>query len=186
MSVSMPEHALQRRDPVAGRRHKDQRRQVILNAMPPGTVLQVLLAQPRDPGDERLRAVASLAGLAVRATAAGQVWLVGSVTTPGQAVRTIAAALGPEATVVDQSHGRIRLALGGRGARRVLAGGTGLDLADRAFPVGATAETLFGSIAVSVTRLGGESYEVMAGRSFTDSLWRELMPEGAGREAGTP
>lgn len=175
----MPDTGLTRQDPLAGRSHRDDSRQVTLEASPAGTVLQVVFARPGEVGDERLRAVAALAGLSVRVSPPLQAWLVGESAMPGEAVRTVAAALGAGATVIDQSHGRTRIALTGPGARRVLSAGTAVDVSDRAFPVDASAETLFAAIPVTVTRVADERYELLVGRSFALSLWHELLPEGA-------
>lgn len=175
----MSDTGLTLQNPLAGRSHRDDTRQVSLEALPPGTVLQVVFARKGAVADERLRAVAALAGLSVRVSPPLQAWLVGEAAMRGEAVRTVAAALGPEATVIDQSHGRIRLALTGPGARRALSAGTAVDVSDHAFPVDSNAETLFGAIPVTVTRVASERYELMVARSFALSLWHDWLPEVA-------
>jgi sarcosine oxidase subunit gamma len=179
MSVCMPEPGLKRHEPLAGCRHRDERRRLVIEALGPGTMLQVILASSHEPGTERLMAVASLAGLVVRVSGSGQAWMAGPSPLPAEAVGTIAAALGVGATVIDQSHGRVRIMFEGAGARRVLSTGTALDLSDRAFPVGASADTVFGAIAVTLTRIADFGYELAVGRSFAESLWHEI----AAREA---
>jgi sarcosine oxidase subunit gamma len=175
----MAELGLKRHEPLAGCRHQDERRRFVIEALAPGTMLQVILARSHEPATERLVAIALRAGLTVRISGPGQAWMVGPTPLPAEAVRTVAAALGAGVTVIDQSHGRVSIMLEGPGARRVLSTGTALDLSDRAFPVGASADALFGAIAVTVTRVDDFGYELAVGRSFAESLWHEIVAQEA-------
>ena len=78
------------------------------------------------------------------------------------------------AAVVEQGDGMAGVVLEGPGAREVLARLVPLDLRDRVFPEGATARTLLNHLAVTLTRLGADAYEVMAMRSMAATLVREL------------
>ena len=139
--------------------------------LPAGHILQIL-GRPFGEGLEaRLRALSGAAPHAVRAAGPGVWFLV------GEAPRDIEAsesALGAEAGVVDQTHGRVRIGVVGAGAARLLATGTALDLSLSRCPIGFCGETLFGHIGVHLTRTGADSFELLVGRSFAASLWHEL------------
>lgn len=83
-------------------------------------------------------------------------------------------ALAPEGALVDISHGRARYEIEGPGARAKLATGTAVDLSSAAFAEGAACETMFNRIGVHLTRTGADRFELLVGRSFAESLWREL------------
>jgi sarcosine oxidase subunit gamma len=78
------------------------------------------------------------------------------------------------AAVVEQGDGIVGLRLEGEGAREVLARLVPLDLRDRAFPEGATARTLLNHMAVTLTRVGAEAWEILAMRSMAATLVREV------------
>ena len=78
------------------------------------------------------------------------------------------------AAVVEQGDGITCVLLDGVGARDVLARLVPLDLRDREFPEGATARSLLGHMAVTLTRVGVEAWEIMAMRSMAVTLVREL------------
>ena len=83
-------------------------------------------------------------------------------------------ALGADIALVDLSHGRERLEISGPGAARKLAAGVAIDLSPSAFPEGASCETLFGPIAIHLTRTGPDRFEIFVSRSYAMSLWRGL------------
>jgi sarcosine oxidase subunit gamma len=177
MSASMAETApLPPRGPLDGRRAEDRARRVAIEALPQGTTLQVVVAPRSSIPAERLRSVGALAGLAVRHAGPGA-WLVADVALSSEAVRHVASALAPDATVVDQSHAQIRIRVAGEGAARLLATGTAVDLSPRAFPVGDGAETLFGHVGVHLARLGPHAFELLVPRSFAEHVWEELAPQ---------
>jgi len=76
--------------------------------------------------------------------------------------------------VVDQGDGIAAVRLEGGGARDVLARLVPLDLRDGSFPEGATARTLLNHMAVTLTRVGAEAWEILAMRSMAATLVREL------------
>ena len=78
------------------------------------------------------------------------------------------------ASVADQGDGIVCVVLEGARARDVLARLVPLDLRDRDFPVETTARTLLGHMAVTLTRVGVEAWEIMAMRSMAVTLVREL------------
>ena len=150
-----------------------------LEAAPQGHVLQVLAAPGAAGVADRLAGVTAAESWseepwAVRAAGPGQWYVVGSTLPSTAALAAAGAALGDDATLIDQSHGRVRLVLSGPGARARLATGTALDLSDRGFPVGASAETQFVHVAMHLTRTGPETWEILAPRSFARFLWDEI------------
>jgi sarcosine oxidase subunit gamma len=86
-----------------------------------------------------------------------------------------------QALVVDQSHGRCLFRLGGPRALALLMKGVGVDL-EGAFPVGSSANMLFGHISINLARIDEESFELIVMRSYAESLLHDLKL--AGREFG--
>jgi sarcosine oxidase subunit gamma len=78
------------------------------------------------------------------------------------------------AAVVEQGDGIACVVLEGPIVRDVLARLVPLDLRNRAFPEGATARTQLNHMAVTLSRVGAEAYDVMAMRSMAATLVREL------------
>lgn len=141
--------------PIAGDR-------IRLAPLPEGTVLQVNGPAADLPG---LEAAATTAGLALRTNGPDQWFLVSDDAIAPPDLPTVF-------STVDQSHGRIRIAIEGSAVADVLAKGTALDLAS--FEVGAATTTLIGHIATHVTRLGEDRFELMVLRGFAESLWHDL------------
>jgi sarcosine oxidase subunit gamma len=84
--------------------------------------------------------------------------------------------LGETAAVVDQSHGRTLIRLGGPRARDLLAYGTGIDLAPEAFGPGACAATTLGHIAATLhLRKPAPEVDLIVARAFAESLWDWLL-----------
>jgi methylglutamate dehydrogenase subunit D len=75
------------------------------------------------------------------------------------------------ASLIDQSHGRIMLALEGPRVRDVLTKGTPVDLDPGVFPVGKSAVTQMAHIGVHLTRTGKDRYEFSIFRGFAESFW---------------
>lgn len=133
-----------------------------------GCVLQIFGA-PTDAG--RLAEASAAAGLSMRANGPGQWYLVGDQPLAGPALAALTASLAGF-TVVDQSHGRVRIAVAGEAVESVLAKGTGIDLAR--FAVGDATSTLVGHVAAHLTRTAADRFELMPLRSFAESLWHDL------------
>lgn len=94
----------------------------------------------------------------------GRAWLLGRA----------APDLSGLAAVVEQGDGIACVLLEGEAAREVLARLVPLDLRDRAFPEGVTARTLLNHMAVTLTRVAPDAWEVLAMRSMAATLVREL------------
>ncbi len=89
--------------------------------------------------------------------------------------------LGDAAAVVDQSHGRTLIRLGGPKARELLAFGTGIDLAPEVFGPGACAATMLGHVAVTLhLRSTAPTFDLIVARAFAESLW-DWLKGRAGR-----
>lgn len=140
-----------------------------LTALPEGAILSVIGATDKA---DRLADTAVKSGLSLRANGPGQWYLVADEAISRAAIHALAGSLGDAFTIIDQSHGRIRIAVEGPAVQDVLAKGTGLDLA--LFAVGDATSTLIGHIATHVTRLAGEHFELMPLRGFAESLWHDL------------
>jgi len=140
-----------------------------LMPLPEGTVLQVF-------GDAAhaasLAHAAQHAGLSMRANGSDQWYLVSDEPASGTALPDLASSLPDSLSVVDQSHGRVRIAVEGVAVEDVLAKGTGVDLGR--FEVGRSTTTLIGHIATHMTRIAIDRFEIMPLRGFAESLWHDL------------
>lgn len=143
-------------------------RGIRLMPLPEGVILLVV----GDGDPVILGNAAAKAGLSLRANGPDQSYLVGDVPMPRTGIRALADSIGEAFTVIDQSHGRIRIAVEGSVVEETLAKGTGVDLAG--FEIGHATNTLVGHIPVHITRLSDTRFELMPLRGFAESLWRDL------------
>ncbi len=143
---------------------------VSLVPLPEGTVVQVL--GPAERGDD-LRTLAG-PNFSVRENGPGQWFLVGDE--PFQWA-SLKAKLPQGFTAVDQSHGRVRIAIEGEAVEEVLAKGTGVDLA--VFEPGQAATTLIGHVASHLTRISADRFELLVMRSFAETVWADLKTMAA-------
>ena len=90
------------------------------------------------------------------------------------------AAAGPAgAAVVDMSHGRSRLRLSGRDARRVLAKGAPLDWHPSAFAPGACAQTALFHLPVLIDCRDADAFDLYAARGYALDLCESLIDAAA-------
>lgn len=143
---------------------------VTLVALPERTILQVLAAPGAAMDASAL--TAAFPGTTLRTAGPGQ-WFVLSET-------PLATAALPGFRLIDQSHGRVPIALSGPMAADALAKGMAIDL-DR-LGIGQSALTLIGHLAVHLTRTAGDGFELLVTRSFAEALWDDLIVMG--REFG--
>ena len=148
--------------PVLGSATALLSRQIQLMPLVEGAVVQVF------GKDAAVADFAKTRGLSLRANGPGQWYLVGDEPLPAGTLGGLA----PSLFVVDQSHGRVRMAVDGPAARVVLAKGTGLDVST--LKVGDATTTLIGHIAAHITRTGPDRFELMPLRGFAESLWHDL------------
>jgi sarcosine oxidase, subunit gamma len=138
-----------------------------------GEVLHVLASWRDKDCIERLKAFSSGRDHVVRPLGPGQWLMVFAEPLTDEDRRKLQAAAGG-AAVVDQTHGRVRMIAEGQHVERVLCKGTAVNIDMDAFPVGASAVTLFGHIAAQVTRTAARRFELIVLRGFAESLWEEL------------
>ncbi len=163
-----------------GDRQIPTRTGVTLRVLPEGCVLHILgKASDGDISAAISEALGSQAHV-VRNVAPGQWFVVGDRPLSAADLSNVAAKLAPFGDVVDQSHGRVRIELGGEKATAVLAKGTAVDLSLTAFPVGHATTTLVGHVSAHLTRTGTDTFEILVLRSFAESLWDELETMSAG------
>jgi len=160
--------------PALGAVKPVQASRIRLAPLPEGVILQII--GPLD-GAAPVADAARQAGLSLRPNGPGQWFLVSDVAMTSAAVEALRGSLGAGFTVVDQSHGRIRIAIEGMAVEDVLAKGTGVDLA--AFAVGHATSTLVGHIPVHLGRLSATAFELMSLRGFAESLWHDLQTMAA-------
>lgn len=143
---------------------------VRLAALADGAVLQVVARRGRRPDAAALAALGDGTPHAVRPTGPDGWLIVGDMPLAAAEIRRRAAAIAAEAVLVDASHGWTRLVLSGPGAADLAATGTGIDLDPAAFPPGASAATLYGLVAVHLTRTGPDAFEILVPRSYGRDL----------------
>lgn len=148
--------------------------QVRLSPLPEGTVLQIIAGAKAPDQTAPVERLAAEAGLALRPLSPGQWLLVGDRPTGHPDRQRWLAALEPQASGIDQSHGRVRFRLEGPMAATVLSKGTAVDLDPGVFSPGRTAVTLVGHISAHLTRLDAESFEIAVLRGFAEALWDDL------------
>jgi len=144
---------------------------ISLDVLPEGRIIQIL----GGAGHSDLPALlADLAGAdVVRTAGPGQWFIVGDTPIDFSELQAFGAKLAPIAFAVDQSHGRVRIAVSGSAARSVLAKGTAVDL--DALEPGQSATTLIGRISVHMTRTAADHFELVVLRGFAESLWDDLV-----------
>lgn len=90
------------------------------------------------------------------------------------------ATIGDQASLCDQSDGRIAVTLGGPRTRDVLAKLCAIDLHPRAFGAGDIAVTQLGHIPVLLWQVDdGATYEILAFRSFAQSFFDTIVAAAA-------
>jgi len=142
---------------------------ISLTPLPEGHLIQLI------GPDDRAQVPVPQPDCAVYANGPGQWFIVGEAPLSRAALGTFLGGLPNGAVAVDQSHGRVRVRIAGPRVERVLEKGSGVDLTGAVFPVGHSATTLIGHIAVHVARTGDASFELTVLRSFAGSLWDDLV-----------
>jgi sarcosine oxidase, subunit gamma len=145
-----------------------------LEATSAGHVLQVLARDPSADLSARLAAIAEAAPLAVRRAGPETWFIVGEAALGAAEIARRGAEIGDAAWLVDQTHGHCRIVLSGPRSAEHLARGVGADLSLRSVAVGATAQTQYRAVGLHLARAAAERFEILVGRSFAGSLWREL------------
>ena len=173
----MPDPVLQLRSPLDGKALGSRKdgSAIWLVALPQGAALHVL-APPAGATAmaAELTALSASRNLTVRAAAPGQWYLLGDSEFSAADVSALRTGLAGKADILDQSHARARILVGGSAVRRMLAKGVGLDLHPDLFAVGRSAATMIGHLSVLLTRTETDEYEILVTRSFAEALWDDL------------
>lgn len=153
--------------------------EISLIACPETALLQIITAPGRDTVNKAVsEALEPFGSFELRNAGPGQ-WFALSDAAPGKLdLNALETALAGAADVVDQSSGRIRIAIEGRPVRDVLSKGIPIDLHTEVFTVGETATTLCGHISVHLTRTATDRYEIIVLRSYALTLWESLIAMG--------
>ena len=174
---AMSEPMLELRTPLDGKALGSRKdgSAVWLAALPHGAVLHVL-APPASATalTAELTALGAARSLTVRPAAPGQWYLLGDSGLSAVDISAFRTALAGKADILDQSHARARILVGGSAVRRMLAKGVGLDLHPDLFAVGHSAATMIGHLSVLLTRTEPDEYEILVTRSFAEALWDDL------------
>ena len=151
---------------------------VTLTARARGTVLHLLAAPVSSCAPDDLTALLGLPDLSLRAAGPNQWLLVGDRALPTDELAALASRLADKVAVIDQSHGRVRVTVSGPSVCDLLAKGLALDLSAAAFPVGQSAQCLYGHISLHLTRAAADSFDLLVFRGFAESLWDLLCEMG--------
>jgi methylglutamate dehydrogenase subunit D len=81
------------------------------------------------------------------------------------------------ASVSDQSHGRVVIAVSGPKARALLAKGSAVDFHRREFPINSSVPTQMAHIGVHVSRTGEDAFELSLFRGFSEHFWEWLTEQ---------
>lgn len=145
-----------------------------LSPLPEGTIFQVIAGPGAHDRTAHVERLAGEAGLTARLLSPGQWLLVGDRPTSHADQKRLFSALEPQASGIDQSHGRVRVRLEGPMAVNVLSKGAAVDFDPHALPPGTSVTTLIGHIAAQLTRLDIEDFEITVLRGFAETLWIDL------------
>ncbi|MEQ8481791.1 MAG: sarcosine oxidase subunit gamma family protein [Hoeflea sp.] len=179
----MPDRATPSMTPPANRLHRtvlseakpQESESIRIAPLPEGHVVEVLAKTTGADLRSNLESLTSKdTACPVRAGGPGQWFIVGNRPLSRSEMDVLLKSLEPKADCVDQSHGRIRIEIGGAKVEQVLAKGTAVDLALCAFPVGHATPTQIGHVSTHLTRTAQDNFEIMVLRGFAQSLWDEI------------
>ncbi len=122
-------------------------------------------------------ALATLKGAAVQWAGPDQYFVLAEGRGEGALYREVKALLDSQASVSDQSHGRVVIRVAGVKARHVLAKGTPVDLHPDVFPVGTSAMTQMAHVGVHLTCVAKTPYDLSVFRGFAESFWEWITEQ---------
>lgn len=105
-------------------------------------------------------------------------WLVISDSVSAETIERYLRDLGPRLSFVDQSDGRVVLAIRGPRVRSILAKCTALDLHPDVFAIGQSASCQICHVAANLARTGQDRFEIIVMRSFAGFLFDEICEMG--------
>ena len=103
-----------------------------------------------------------------------QWYVVREDTRDGQLYDDLVEKLGNNASVSDQSHGRMIISLSGRNVRDVLSKGTPVDFHPKVFSTGDSVVTQMAHVGVHIVQTGPDAFELSMFRGFAESFWEWL------------
>lgn len=104
-------------------------------------------------------------------------WLAVSQTVGAETIAGLLSNI-PGASFVDQSDGKVLMAVSGPSVRKILAKCVAVDLHPDVFGEGHSANMLCCHVAANVARTGSDTFEIIVPRSFAGSVFDELMEMG--------
>jgi sarcosine oxidase subunit gamma len=123
-------------------------------------------------------ALSAMSDVSVRRAAPGE-WLVVSETLPAESLaRDLAALDATRLSFFEQSDGRALMRISGPSVRRILAKCVAVDLHPSNFAEGHSANMLCCHISANVARIGLDSFEIAVMRSYSGTVFEELMEMG--------
>lgn len=135
----------------------------------PVSLVQVMAR--KGAGQRVAKTLASLKALRVAQAGPDQYFVQTSGKPEGALAAEIKKKLGSDASVVDQSHGRVFITISGPKSRSLLAKGTPVDLHLDHFKIGQSAQTQMAHVGVHIIRTGADEFTISVLRSFSESLW---------------
>lgn len=104
-------------------------------------------------------------------------WLAVSQTAGAETVADALSGIA-QASIVDQSDGKVLLAVSGPSVRTILAKCVAVDPHPEAFAEGHSANMMCCHVAANVARTGPDTFEIIVPRSFAGAVFEELMEMG--------
>lgn len=104
-------------------------------------------------------------------------WLAVSQTAAAETIAGLLSSIAG-ASFIDQSDGKVLLAISGPSVRKILAKCVAADLHADVFEEGRSANMLCCRVAANVARTGANTFEIIVPRSFAGSVFDELMEMG--------
>lgn len=121
-------------------------------------------------------ALKSVEGVQVRKCAPDE-WLAVSTSASAAVIENLLGDIAG-ASIVDQSDARTLLQIHGPNVRKILAKCVAVDLHADAFAISASANMLCCHVSVNLARTGADMFEIVVPRSFSGSLFEEMMEMG--------
>ena len=150
---------------------------VILSIVHPVSLVQVLAR--KGSGQIIGEALTGFKSLRVMPAGPDQYYVQASGKPEGWLAADLKKRLGTKASIVDQSHGRVVIAIDGPKSRAVLAKGTPVDFHVDHFAIGQSAQTQMAHVGVHITRTGSDAFQISVFRGFSESLWEFLCTAAA-------
>jgi heterotetrameric sarcosine oxidase gamma subunit len=128
--------------------------------------------------DWALAALDAMSDVSIRKVGPGE-WLAVSETLPADSLaRDLGLLDASRLSFFEQSDGRAVMRISGPSVRRILAKCVAVDLHPDKFPEGHSANMLCCHVSANVARVGPDSFEISVMRSYSGTVFEELMEMG--------